>query len=64
MTRGHVLDKGIPGWIATDGAESFFSDILKVDAWSVLRKFELWASSKRTSNVFCVPTSLICGSNF
>jgi hypothetical protein len=28
---------GIPGWIATEDAESFFSDVLKIDAFDSLR---------------------------
>ncbi|KAF8344810.1 hypothetical protein F5887DRAFT_858589, partial [Amanita rubescens] len=45
VTRGHVQDLGVPGWIATENTESFFSDVLKTEAWTVLRKFEHWACS-------------------
>ena len=36
-------DRGIPGWTATEGTEAFFSDVLKIEAWNLLRKFEQWA---------------------
>jgi len=54
VTRGHVQDLGVPGWIATEGTESFFSDVLKTEAWSVLRKFEHWACSSDK----CMPPAI------
>ncbi|KAF8335256.1 hypothetical protein F5887DRAFT_829706, partial [Amanita rubescens] len=44
-SRGDVRDSGIPGWIATANTESFFTEVLKIDAWSLLRQFENWACS-------------------
>jgi hypothetical protein len=38
-----MQDLGVPGWIAMENTESFFSDILKTEVWTVLRKFKHWA---------------------
>lgn len=32
ITRGHVQDLGMPIWIATENTESFFSDVLNIEA--------------------------------
>ncbi|KAF8328053.1 hypothetical protein F5887DRAFT_898053 [Amanita rubescens] len=50
-TRGHVDDRGIPGWTATENTEAFFSDVLKIEAWNLLRKFEQWACANDRSGL-------------
>ncbi|KAF8347109.1 hypothetical protein F5887DRAFT_882138, partial [Amanita rubescens] len=54
-TRGHVDDRGILGWTATENMEKFFSDVLKIEAWNLLRKFEQWACANDRGG----PTSFV-----
>lgn len=46
VTRGHVHDLGIPGWAASVDATLFIQDVLKMDIWDLLKKFELWAVTR------------------
>ena len=48
-------DRGIPGWTATENTEKFFSDVLKIEAWNLLRKFEQWACANDRGG----PTSFV-----
>ncbi|KAF8308653.1 hypothetical protein F5887DRAFT_912336 [Amanita rubescens] len=46
VSRGHVHDKGIPGWAASADATLFIREVLKMDVWDLLKKFELWAVTR------------------
>ncbi|KAF8346292.1 hypothetical protein F5887DRAFT_1182188, partial [Amanita rubescens] len=47
LSKSHCIDdQTIPGWVATGESASFFLDVLKVDVWDVLRKYEEWVCSK------------------
>ena len=37
----------IPGWIDTDGSIAFFKEALHMEPAEVMRKFELWACTKK-----------------
>jgi hypothetical protein len=56
VSKSHIDDQTIPGWVATGESASFFLDVLKVDVWDVLRKYEQWVCSKDQSE----STALLC----
>ncbi|KAF8331782.1 hypothetical protein F5887DRAFT_894829 [Amanita rubescens] len=49
VSKSHIDDQTIPGWAATGESASFFLDVLRVDVWDVLRKYEQWVCSKDQS---------------
>jgi hypothetical protein len=49
MTHGNVDDLVVPGWYATNGVVNFFTDILKLSTWDVMRMFEQWVCAKSSS---------------
>ncbi|KAF8339460.1 hypothetical protein F5887DRAFT_889035, partial [Amanita rubescens] len=52
VTRGHIHDISIPGWATTPDAVLFIREILKMDVWDLLKKFELWAVTKDTRKFY------------
>jgi len=46
VTRGHINDSTTPSFIDSDGALSFFTEVLDLDPSKVAGKFELWATSR------------------
>ncbi|KIM39046.1 hypothetical protein M413DRAFT_67836 [Hebeloma cylindrosporum] len=44
VTRGHINDSTTPSFIDSDGALSFFTEVLNLDPNEVAGKFELWAT--------------------
>ncbi|KAM6488896.1 hypothetical protein JOM56_001311 [Amanita muscaria] len=46
VSKSHIDDQSIPGWIATGESGSFFIDVLKQDVWDVVRKYEQWVCSR------------------
>ncbi len=52
ITRGHVHDIGIPGWAASPDVTLFIREVLKMDVWDLLKKFELWAVTKESRKFY------------
>ncbi|KAF8335250.1 hypothetical protein F5887DRAFT_892057 [Amanita rubescens] len=46
-TKGHINDTANPAWVASEEAENFIRECFKMDVTDVVRKFELWAVSRK-----------------
>ena len=58
MTRSNVDDHIMPGWYATSGSVHFFTDVLNLNAWDVVRMFEQWACAKSSSKSRTLPVNI------
>jgi hypothetical protein len=46
ITRGHVHDSSIPGWVESNDSIRFFREVLDLDPLDVATKFEQWACAR------------------
>lgn len=53
-TRGHINDRAVPTWVASDESVDFIRECLKMDVADLLRKFELWAVNRKRGE-YCIP---------
>jgi hypothetical protein len=50
ITRGHIHDSSIPGWVESEDSTKFFRKALDLDPLDVATKFEQWACARDRSN--------------
>lgn len=58
VTRGHIDDITKPIVMASDEAFNFCRDVIKMDAWDILRKFELYTCSDREGTSSMPPATM------
>lgn len=46
ISRGHVDDQIEPEWLAPGNTINFIRDVLNLDPFDVIRRFEQWSCSK------------------
>ena len=47
ITRGHVHDTAVPGWVESDDSINFLREVLDLDPLDIAAKFEQWACAKK-----------------
>jgi hypothetical protein len=53
ITRGHVHDSCMPGWVESEDSIQFLHEVLDLDPLDVATKFEQWACARdRSTSLF------------